>query len=196
MNVSPLALPGVILLEPRVHADDRGYFLETWHAARYAANGIPTAFVQDNLSRSRRGVLRGLHYQLTQPQGKLVQVTRGRIFDVAVDVRQGSPTFGQWCGVELCEETHRQLWIPAGMAHGFLVLSEVADVSYKCTSPYDHASERGVRWDDPALGIAWPLAGAAPRVSAKDAELPPLAAQLDLPPYLTPHRRETPCASS
>jgi dTDP-4-dehydrorhamnose 3,5-epimerase len=196
VKVTPLELPGVLLLEPAVHSDDRGYFLEAWHAARYEACGVPTAFVQDNLSRSRRGVLRGLHYQLARPQGKLVHVTRGCIYDVAVDVRLGSPTFGQWCGVELSEDNHGQLWIPAGMAHGFVVLSEVADVSYKCTAPYDHASERGVRWDDPTLGIPWPLAGHTPLVSAKDAALPALYEQLDLPPYHTPPRKETPCASS
>ncbi|MEB3222962.1 MAG: dTDP-4-dehydrorhamnose 3,5-epimerase [Candidatus Sericytochromatia bacterium] len=195
MNVVELSLPGVLLLEPRVHRDERGCFLETWHAARYAEAGVPATFVQDNMSQSRHGVLRGLHYQLDRPQGKLVHVTRGRIFDVAVDVRRGSPTFGQWCGVELSDETRRQLWIPAGLAHGFLVLSEEAEVAYKCTAPYDHASERGIRWNDPALGITWPLAGLTPLISEKDACLPALPAQADLPPYLEPDRRESPCAS-
>lgn len=150
-------LPGVLLLEPKVFGDQRGFFMETYQAARYSDSGMPDGFVQDNHSRSRRGVLRGLHYQLIQPQGKLVWVTRGAVFDVAVDIRRGSPQFGRWFGCVLDDVNHRQLYIPPGFAHGFCVLSDEADFFYKCTDYYHPASERGIAWDDPAIGIAWPL---------------------------------------
>lgn len=175
MNITETALPGVMLIEPRVFGDARGFFLESWNAAGFAAAGLDLAFVQDNHSRSARGVLRGLHYQLQQPQGKLVRVAQGAVFDVAVDIRRTSPHFGRWVGVELSAENHRMLYIPPGFAHGFLVLSETADFLYKCTSLYHPASDRGIRWDDPAIGIAWPDAGAAPLLSAKDAAAPVLA---------------------
>ncbi len=180
MNVSPTSLPDVRLIEPIVRTDPRGFFLETWHAARYAEAGIDLPFVQDNHSRSVRGTLRGLHYQIEQAQGKLVQVVTGRAFDVAVDLRRGSPTFARWVGVELSEENHRQLWIPPGFAHGFYVLSAQADVVYKCTAPYAAEHERTLRWDDPEIGIAWPFAGGdAPLLSPKDtAGLPLRAAPL------------------
>jgi dTDP-4-dehydrorhamnose 3,5-epimerase len=177
-------LPGVLLLEPKVFGDARGFFMETWQAARYAEAGMPERFVQDNHSRSRRGVLRGLHYQLTQPQGKLVWVTRGAVFDVAVDVRQGSPQFGRWYGCQLDDVNHRQLYIPPGFAHGFCVVSEEADFFYKCTDYYHPQSERGIAWNDPAIGIDWPP---LPEValSGKDQQNRPLALQApdDLPVY-------------
>jgi dTDP-4-dehydrorhamnose 3,5-epimerase len=170
MNVRRTALDGVLVLEPRVFADARGAFLETWSAARYAEAGIPGPFVQDNLSRSVRHVLRGLHYQIEQPQGKLVWAVAGEVFDVAVDLRRSSATFGRWIGERLSGDAGRQLWVPPGFAHGFLVLSEWAHVAYKCTAPYAPAHERTVRWDDPALMIAWPLPpGVSPIVSDKDA---------------------------
>ena len=170
MNVSPTSIPDVRLIEPIVRTDARGFFLETWHAARYAEAGIDLPFLQDNHSRSVRGTLRGLHYQIEQAQGKLVQVVTGSAFDVAVDLRRGSPTFARWVGVELSEENHRQLWIPPGFAHGFYVLSAQADVIYKCTAPYAAEHERTLRWDDPAIGIAWPFADRdPPLLSPKDA---------------------------
>ncbi|MDQ7010479.1 MAG: dTDP-4-dehydrorhamnose 3,5-epimerase, partial [Mariprofundaceae bacterium] len=152
MKVVETALPGVLVVEPDVHGDARGFFLETFHEARYAQHGIPgndLHFVQDNHSRSRRGVLRGLHFQTKHPQGKLVSVAAGTVFDVTVDVRTGSPTFGRWMGVELSDENHRQLWIPPGFAHGFCVLSETADFQYKCTDFYDPKDEAGIVWNDP-----------------------------------------------
>lgn len=170
MKISDTALPGVLLIEPRVFSDARGFFLESWNRRSFRAAGLDLDFVQDNHSRSARGVLRGLHYQLENPQGKLVRVTQGAVFDVAVDIRRSSPHFGRWVGYELSAENHRMLWIPPGFAHGFLVLSETADFLYKCTSLYDPPSDRGIRWDDPAIGIAWPDAGAPPLLSAKDAE--------------------------
>jgi dTDP-4-dehydrorhamnose 3,5-epimerase len=170
VNVVQTALPDVLLIEPVVHRDDRGFFLETWHEARYRDLGIPQPFVQDNQSRSVRGTLRGLHYQIEQAQGKLVQVITGEIFDVAVDLRRSSPTFGRWVGMFLSEDNHLQLWVPPGLAHGFLVTSETADVTYKCTAPYAREHERSLRWDDPTVGIAWPLPPApAPLLSPKDA---------------------------
>jgi dTDP-4-dehydrorhamnose 3,5-epimerase len=168
MRIHPAALPDVLVIEPTVHRDERGFFLETWHAERYSQGGLSVAFVQDNHSRSGRGVLRGLHYQLRRPQGKLVRVVRGEVFDVAVDLRRSSPTFGQWAGERLDAETHRQLWIPPGFAHGFYVLSEVADLLYRCSDFYVPGEEYTLRWDDPALGIQWPLTGAPPVLSAKD----------------------------
>jgi dTDP-4-dehydrorhamnose 3,5-epimerase len=175
MKITETALPGVLIIEPRVFGDARGFFLESWNARSFAAAGLDLEFVQDNHSRSARGVLRGLHYQLANPQGKLVRVTRGAVFDVAVDIRRSSPHFGQWVGVELSDSNHHMLYIPPGFAHGFVVLSEVADFVYKCTSLYDAASDRGIRWDDPAIGIAWPDTGAPPLLSGKDAVAPLLA---------------------
>ncbi len=156
MKVLETALPGVLIIDPQVHGDARGFFVETYHARRYAEHGLPSQFVQDNHSRSQRGVLRGLHYQLRQAQGKLVRVVAGEVFDVAVDVRRGSPTFGQWVGVTLSGENHRQFYVPPGFAHGFCTLSESADFLYKCTDYYDPSSEQGVRWNDPDIGIEWP----------------------------------------
>ncbi|HEX8394650.1 MAG TPA: dTDP-4-dehydrorhamnose 3,5-epimerase [Longimicrobium sp.] len=172
MNVRPTRLEGVLLLEPRVFRDDRGWFVESWSSERYQALGIPGPFVQDNLSFSRRGVLRGMHFQNPSPQGKLVSVPQGAVFDVAVDLRRGSPTFSQWVGVELSSENGHQLWVPAGFAHGFAVLSDTAVFSYKCTAPYTPAAERSLRWDDPDVGIVWPVA--APVLAAKDADAPRL----------------------
>ena len=181
MKLSETALPGVLLIEPRVFSDDRGFFLETFQAERYAQAGLPSTFAQDNWSRSSRGTLRGLHFQEPRAQGKLVQVTRGTVFDVAVDVRRGSPTFGKWIGVELSGEAPRQMWIPPGFAHGFCVTSESADFWYKCTTPYAPEAECAIRWDDPAIGIAWPVA--QPLLSAKDAAAPMLADAPLLPAY-------------
>ena len=163
-------LPGVLIVEPDVFRDSRGFFLETFHAARYREGGIPYGFVQDNHSRSVRRTLRGLHAQRKKPQGKLVRAARGEIFDVAVDVRPGSPTFGEWVGERLSEENFRQMFIPPGFAHGFCVLSDFADVEYKCTELYDRADEIGARWD--TAGIDWPLED--PLLSPKDAALPSL----------------------
>lgn len=192
MNVVETSLPGVLIIEPRVFGDDRGFFIETYNEARYREAGIDAHFVQDNHSRSRQGVLRGLHYQLNQPQGKLVWVKRGRVFDVAVDVREGSATFGQWAGTILDEENHRQLWVPPGFAHGFCVLSDEADFVYKCTELYDPASERGIAWNDPAVGIAWPALAVPFALSDKDAHLPLLKDQPDLPPLSRGARLEAP----
>jgi dTDP-4-dehydrorhamnose 3,5-epimerase len=170
MKVRTTALQGVLLIEPQVHGDDRGFFLETWHAERYPAAGIPAEFVQDNHSRSVRGTLRGLHYQISQAQGKLIQAIAGEIFDVAVDLRRSSPSFGRWVGACLSGDNHHQLWVPPGFAHGFLVVSETADVLYKCTNAYAPQHERVLRWDDPAVGVQWPLPGeTAPLLSARDA---------------------------
>ena len=176
MRVTETALPGVLLLEPRVFRDPRGAFLEVWQQERYAGLGIAPTFVQDNVSRSAAGVLRGLHVQYPQSQGKLVSVLRGTVLDVAVDVRVGSPTFGRSVARELSDDNRQQLWIPAGFAHGFVVTSEEAIFSYKCTDVYDAAAELSVRWDDPALGIEWPLRD--PIVSPKDAAAPTLAEAL------------------
>ena len=172
MNILPTGLPGVTILEPRVFRDDRGYFLETWNQSRYAEAGLTTRFVQDNVSSSARGVLRGLHYQQPSPQGKLVQALHGEIFDVAVDIRVGSPTFGRWEGVTLSAENGRQFYVPEGYAHGFVVVSEHALVSYKCTEYYQPKSEGSLRWDDPDLAIAWPVD--VPRLSPKDLDAPRL----------------------
>ena len=177
MNFRPTPLSGVILVEPDVHRDARGFFLETYHAAKYKAGGIDASFVQDNHSRSGKGTLRGLHAQWRKPQGKLVRTLQGEIFDVAVDVRPGSPTYGRWFGARLTSDNHHQLWVPAGFIHGFCVLSVTAEVEYKCTDLYDPGGELGVRWDDPAIGIDWPIA--QPILSAKDAAAPLLAAVQD-----------------
>jgi dTDP-4-dehydrorhamnose 3,5-epimerase len=175
MKVEPLSIPEVKLLRPRVHGDARGFFLETFHERLFEDAGLPVHWAQDNHSRSGYGVLRGLHYQLRNPQGKLVRVGRGRVFDVAVDIRRSSPTFGRWAGAELSDTGLEMLWVPPGFAHGFLVLSEDADFLYKCTSLWDPDSDRGIRWNDPAIGIEWPLGGEAPQLSGRDAALPLLA---------------------
>jgi len=171
MNTTPTAIPDVLLIEPQVFGDARGFFYESFNQqAFHAATGTDVHFVQDNHSRSARGVLRGLHYQLPpHAQGKLVRVVRGSVWDVAVDVRRGSPTFGRWVGEELSEDNQRQLWIPPGLAHGFLVLSETADFLYKTTACYAPAAERCIAWNDATLAIAWPDLGTAPLLSAKDA---------------------------
>lgn len=170
MKIIPTEIPDVKIIEPAVFSDDRGYFLETWSARAFTKEGMDLQFVQDNQSRSRKNVLRGLHYQLQQTQGKLVRVVSGAIFDVAVDIRRASPTFGRWVGVELSEDNHRMLWIPPGFAHGFLALSDGTDLSYKCTDFYAAQHERTIVWNDPGLAIAWPLAaGEAALVSPKDA---------------------------
>jgi dTDP-4-dehydrorhamnose 3,5-epimerase len=174
MKVAATEIPEVLVIEPTVHVDKRGFFVETWHAARYASAGLGQSFAQDNHSRSVRGTLRGLHYQTHRPQGKLVQVAMGAIFDVAVDLRRSSATFGRWVGRELSDANHRQLWVPPGFAHGFYVLSECADVLYKCTEPYEAELARAVRWDDPSLAIAWPLNGTGPLLSERDATAPGL----------------------
>jgi dTDP-4-dehydrorhamnose 3,5-epimerase len=177
MKVTPTNLPEVLILEPKVFGDERGFFTETYNRLAFdAAVGFAVEFVQDNHSRSSRGVLRGLHFQVApHAQGKLVRVAAGRVFDVAVDVRPDSPRFGRWAGVELSGDNHRQIWIPPGFAHGFLVLSEAADFLYKTTDYYAPAFERAVRWDDPQIGIAWPVKGLTVQVSAKDAAADMLA---------------------
>lgn len=168
MNVVRTKLPDCVIIEPKVFGDERGFFLETFQAERYAElAGITLPFVQDNHSRSSKAVLRGLHYQKTKPQGKLVRVVRGEVYDVAVDIRQGSPTFGQWEGLILSEENKRQFWVPPGFAHGFLVLSDTADFEYKCTDYYDPSDEGSVLWSDPGLNIPWPID--SPKLSDKDA---------------------------
>lgn len=177
MKVTTTAIEGVLILEPRVFGDERGFFLESFNQKVFDDTvGHEVRFAQDNHSRSTKGVLRGLHYQLPpHAQGKLVRVTQGSVFDVAVDMRRSSPSFGRWVGVELSGQNHRQLWLPLGMAHGFLVTSDSADFLYKTTGYYAPQAERCVRWDDPAIGIAWPAPGAGPILSTKDAAAPPLA---------------------
>lgn len=175
MEFLPTSLPDVVLVKPRVFEDGRGFFLETWSAEKFAGAGYPAQFVQDNLSRSRQGTLRGLHYQIQHPQGKLVRAVRGEIYDVAVDLRRGSPTFGQWQGMYLSADNRHALWVPAGFAHGFLVSSDVADVQYKCTDAWFPQHERTLLWNDPDLKIAWPLApGQLPILSDKDRAGKPL----------------------
>lgn len=172
MRIVPTDLPGVLLLEPQVHRDARGFFAETFQAARFSMQGLPAEFVQDNVAGSVRGVLRGLHFQHPQAQGKLVQALRGTIYDVAVDIRRGSPTFGRWVGVTLSDEVPQQLYVPAGFAHGYCVTSDRALVAYKCTRLYEPSGDRTIRWDDPDLAIDWPLA--SPLLSQKDAAAPQL----------------------
>lgn len=172
MIVTELDIPGVLLLEPRVYRDERGFFVETFRAEQFAELGLPKLFVQDNHSRSRKGTLRGLHFQRQYPQGKLVRVARGEVYDVTVDLREGSTTWGQYVGVHLSDEDHRQLWVPPGFAHGFCVLSDEADLLYRCTEYYKPGDEGGVRWDDPDLAISWPVSD--PLLSPKDRELPSL----------------------
>jgi len=183
MNVTPTALPEVLVIQPKKFGDPRGFFVETWQQQRYAAAGMPVNMVQDNLSSSTRGVLRGLHYQFPQPQAKLVYVIAGEILDIAVDVRKGSPTFGRSVAVKLSSETMQQIFIPEGFAHGFCVTSPTAVVAYKCSSPYAPQYDRGVRWNDDRLGIDWPIS--EPSLSEKDSQLPRLAeiAEEYLPPY-------------
>jgi dTDP-4-dehydrorhamnose 3,5-epimerase len=169
LEIQRLAIPDVVLLRPKVFGDHRGFFMETWNRKAFADAGLDFEFVQDNHSRSARHTLRGLHYQLQQTQGKLVRVTSGAVFDVAVDLRRSSPTFGRWIGAELSEANNHMLWVPPGFAHGFLVLSESADFQYKCTDYYSPAHERSLLWSDPEIGIEWPLpAGASPALSKKD----------------------------
>jgi dTDP-4-dehydrorhamnose 3,5-epimerase len=181
MKVTPTELPEVLLIEPRVFTDPRGFFYESFQAARYAAAGIPGTFVQDNVSRSVKGTVRGLHFQEPRGQGKLVQVIQGSVFDVAVDVRRGSPRFGRWVGIELSEAEPRQLWIPPGFAHGFCVLSDSADFFYKCTELYVPEAERTIAWNDARIGIRWPVA--EPLVSNKDRAAPTLEASPVLPAF-------------
>lgn len=182
MKVSKTSLPGVLLFEPQFFTDQRGFFFESYHEKRYFAAGLTKAFVQDNHSYSVQGTLRGLHYQLHHPQGKLVRVLAGEVFDVAIDIRRGSPTFGQWSGYYLSAANRRQIYIPEGFAHGFCVVSETAEVLYKCTDFYTPGDERGLIWNDPDIGINWPVT--EPLLSPKDATLPPLQ-KLDvkLPSY-------------
>ena len=170
MEFERTAIPEVVLIRPKVFGDPRGYFFESWEESKFAAAGLDVKFVQDNHSRSARNILRGLHYQIQQTQGKLVRVVTGAVFDVAVDIRRGSPTFGRWVGVTLSEENHHMLWVPPGFAHGFLVLSESADFLYRCTDFWAPPHERAIAWNDPDLNITWPLpSGSQPILSAKDA---------------------------
>jgi dTDP-4-dehydrorhamnose 3,5-epimerase len=177
----------VLLIEPKVFGDDRGFFMETYRVDAFRAAGITDTFVQDNHSRSARGVLRGLHYQEPNAQGKLVRCTRGAIFDVAVDIRRGSPSFGKWFGLELSDANKRTLWIPPGFAHGFCALEDGSDLVYKCTTLYDPSSDRAILWNDPAIGINWPIA--SPTLSPQDAAAPPLASAAPLPALDTPSPR-------
>ena len=172
MQVTETGLPGVLVIQPRIFSDNRGFFLETYNEARYQEAGVPCRFVQDNHSKSSKGILRGLHYQITKPQDKLVWCLQGEIWDVAVDVRPGSATFGKWHGVHLTAEAKNQIFVPAGFAHGFCVLSETAEVAYKCSRLYAKEDEGGVIWNDPDVGIQWPID--APILSDKDAQLPAL----------------------
>ena len=170
MEFEPTSIPDVVLIRPKVFGDPRGYFFESCEERKFAAAGLDVKFVQDNHSRSARHILRGLHYQIQQAQGKLVRVVTGAVFDVAVDIRRSSPTFGRWVGVTLSEENHNMLWVPPGFAHGFVVLSESADFLYRCTDFWAPQYERAIQWNDPDLAIAWPLpAGAVPVLSTKDA---------------------------
>ncbi|MBM4289297.1 MAG: dTDP-4-dehydrorhamnose 3,5-epimerase [Deltaproteobacteria bacterium] len=187
MKVIPVDLPGIVLIEPRLFTDLRGYFLETYQAQRYSEHGITARFVQDNLSFSRRGVVRGLHYQLVEPQGKLVMVLQGEVLDLVVDIRQDSPTFGQWSQNTLSAENHRQLYVPPGFAHGFAVISATATVLYKVTAFYNPGDEYGIIWNDPNLGVDWPFSEAI--LSDKDSKFPQLR---DVPVDLLPHMANSP----
>jgi len=184
VRVIPTELPGVVVIEPDVHRDGRGFFLETYHAERYRDGGIAGPFVQDNHSRSVSGTLRGLHLQLRRPQGKLIRCVEGEVFDVAVDVRRGSPTFGRWVGVNLSAESFTQVYVPEGFAHGFCVLSAYAQFEYKCTDLYDPAGEIGIAWNDPAIGIEWPVTD--PILSQRDRNHPTLAELGEKLPVYTP----------
>ena len=171
MRTTPIE--GLLVIEPKVFADERGFFMESFKASNFAAFGITQDFVQDNHSKSRKGVIRGLHFQRAPyAQGKLVRVTRGRAWDVAVDLRKGSPTFGTWCAVELSADNHLLFWIPEGFAHGFLALEDDTELLYKCTAEYNPTSDGGIRWNDPDIGVAWPQIGVSPLLSSKDAVLP------------------------
>ena len=181
MKFTETSLPGVILIQPDVHGDDRGFFMETYRVDAFRDHGIAEVFVQDNHSRSSRGVLRGLHYQEPNPQGKLVRCTRGALFDVAVDIRRGSPTFGKCFATELSEENKSMLWVPPGFAHGFCALSDIADLVYKVTAFYDGPSDRSIAWNDPDIGIRWPVG--SPQLSPKDAAAPRLRDAATLPSY-------------
>jgi dTDP-4-dehydrorhamnose 3,5-epimerase len=173
MKVVQTSLPGAVVIEPQVFGDPRGFFYESYNQAKYVAAGITASFVQSNVSRSSKGVLRGLHYQWPNPQGKLVSVLEGEVYDVAVDIRRGSPTFGQWAGVMLTADNHRHFWIPEGFAHGFCVLSDYATFTYQCTALYDAKADASIRWDDASLGIDWPIS--EPQLSEKDLKAPLLA---------------------
>lgn len=186
MKVTPTTLPGVLIIEPQVFGDQRGFFMEIYHQKRYSQAGLNHIFVQDNLSHSIKGTLRGLHYQLKHPQAKLVQVIKGSIFDVSIDIRRGSPSFGRWTGVHLSDENKRQVFVPEGFAHGFCVLSETADVTYKCTNLYAPDDEGGLLWSDPALSIDWPIKH--PLLSDKDSQYPCLA---DIPIERLPVYKES-----
>jgi dTDP-4-dehydrorhamnose 3,5-epimerase len=177
VRIEPTELPGVVVIEPRVHRDERGFFLETYHAGRFKAAGLDVDFVQDNHSSSKQGTVRGLHLQTEDLQGKLVRCIAGAVFDVAVDVRRGSPTFARWFGVTLSAENFKQMWVPPGFAHGFAVVSERAEVEYKCTTLYRSDADLAIRWNDPAIGILWPTA--APTLSRKDATAPHLTEVVD-----------------
>jgi dTDP-4-dehydrorhamnose 3,5-epimerase len=190
MKISGTKLPDVLVFEPAVHGDARGFFVESFRDTWLLDAGLTTKLVQDNQSRSRRGTVRGLHWQGTHPQGKLVRVARGAVFDVAVDIRRGSPHFGEWVGHILDDQAHHQLWIPPGFAHGFAVLSDYADFCYRCTDYYDPPDQRGIRFDDPRIGIEWPLAGGVPLLSDKDGRLP----RLDEIPAAALPRYELPTA--
>lgn len=175
MNIIECDIAGPLILEPKVFGDERGFFLESWNADAFAKVGLDLNFVQDNHSRSQKGVLRGMHFQNPQPQGKLVRVVRGAVFDAIVDLRRSSPTFGKWTGVVLSAENKRMFWVPEGFAHGFLTLEDDSDFLYKCTAPYLPQNECSLAWDDPEVGIEWPLDGIEPKLSAKDAVGVPLA---------------------
>lgn len=181
MNIIETAIEGVLIIEPRVFGDERGFFLESWNARTFSDAGLDIDFVQDNHSRSSRGVLRGLHYQSPNPQGKLVRVTAGAVFDVAVDMRRSSPSFGKWVGVELSAANKRMLWVPEGMAHGFLCLEDGTDFLYKCRGYYEPANEHSLLWNDPAIGIDWPLEGIVPQLNAKDQAGKPFADAVTFP---------------
>ena len=182
MKITPTAIPGVLIIEPKVFRDDRGLFVETFNDERFVAHGLPGSFRQDNLSRSVENTLRGLHYQLNRPQGKLITVIRGEVFDVAVDIRRGSPTFGRYEYLVINGDEPKALWVPPGMAHGYQALTPIADVVYRCTDLYDPTDDRGVLWNDPRIGIPWPRAN--PKLSDKDKRLLPLdESRDDLPIY-------------
>ncbi|MFW2446067.1 MAG: dTDP-4-dehydrorhamnose 3,5-epimerase [Qipengyuania pacifica] len=175
MHEIPCAIEGPLIIEPKVYGDDRGFFMESWNAERFAASGLDITFVQDNHSRSQKGVLRGMHFQNPGPQGKLVRVTSGAVYDVAVDLRRNSPTVGQWIGVELSAENKRMFWVPQGFAHGFLTLEDNTDFLYKCDAPYSHQTEHSLAWNDPTVGIEWPTDGLEIQLSAKDREGKPFS---------------------
>lgn len=175
MKIAPYHINGPLIIEPQVFGDERGFFMESWNADRFADAGLDIAFVQDNHSRSQKGVLRGMHFQNPGPQGKLVRVVSGAVYDVAVDLRRSSPTFGKWVGVELSAENKRMFWVPQGFAHGFLTLEDNTDFLYKCDAPYTPQNEHSLAWDDPEVGIEWPLDGIEVQLSAKDREGKPLS---------------------